>query len=82
MSKWLNARFRGDPVVKHELFATEDDAIRALGKALEIHKQKGRTVSEKWDGPKLRLEVEDADGFIAVHWLSDTDDSTDPYRKS
>lgn len=72
MSKWLNARFKGQTSVKHELFPTEDRAIEALQNALALHKQNGCTVVEKWDGPRLHYEVADRDGgFVAVHWLSD-----------
>lgn len=74
VGKWLNGRFKGDSAVKHELFATEDLAIRALEKALTRHKQQGRIVTDKWVGPELRYEVEDSDGFVAVHWLSNDGD--------
>jgi hypothetical protein len=79
VSKWLNARMKGDSSPRQELFPTEDRANEALRRALDLHKRNGRTVTEKWDGPKLRYEVTDRDGgFVAVHWLSDTDDSTGP----
>ena len=78
MSKWLNGRFRGQSAIRHELFPTEDAAIAALGKAVDLHKQHGHRVVEAWDGPKLRFEIRDDDGLVAVHWLSDTGDSSGP----
>jgi hypothetical protein len=82
MSKWLNGRLKDKSAVQHTLFATEDLAISALSKAVEAHKRKGHTVSEKWDGPKLRYEVVDHDGFVATYWLSDVSDSEHPYSHS
>jgi hypothetical protein len=38
LSKWLNGQLKDTPNVKHELFATEADAIAALGKLLDLHK--------------------------------------------
>lgn len=79
MSKWLSARMKGDTAPRHELFTTEARAIEALNKALNLHRQKGRTVTEKWEGTSLRYEVADQDGeFVAVHWLSDTNPTANP----
>ena len=68
----------GQFFVSRDLFPTEARAYEALQRALDLHKRKGRTVIEKWDGPILRFEVTDQDGeFVAAHWLSETDESAD-----
>jgi hypothetical protein len=74
VSKWLNGRFKDDSALKHELFATEDLAIAALENVLNCHKQQSRIVTEMWMGRELRYQVEDSNGFVALHWLSDDGD--------
>lgn len=71
MAKWLNGRISGAREVKHELFATEELARKALDRLLNRHRQKGRVVKTKWIGGELRYVIEDDSGFVAVHWLSD-----------
>jgi len=71
VSAWLNSRMRDDNIVKSELFPTEDLARAALRDVLDRHKDKGRIVREIFDGPALRFEIDDTDGFVGTYWLSD-----------
>jgi hypothetical protein len=71
VSAWLNSRMRDDHIIKSELFATEDLARAALRNVLNRHKGKGRVVREIFDGPIIRFDIEDTDGFVGAYWLSD-----------
>jgi hypothetical protein len=62
---------RNDNIVKSELFATEDLARVALRNVLNRHKGKGHVIREIFDGPTLRFEIDDSDGFVGAYWLSD-----------
>jgi hypothetical protein len=78
LSKWLNARISGAQEVRHEPFATEELARRALDRVLNRHRQMGRVVKVNWIGRELRYVIEDNSGFVAVHWLSDDGGGADP----
>jgi len=78
MSAWLNSRLMNDPAIKRELFATKELTVQALKSALRRHGDKHCAIKDVWVGPRLRHEVEDGDGFVAVYWVSVEPDSSEP----
>lgn len=74
MGTRVHGSFKAKATVEHELFESEDRASAALAHTLAAHRQRGRVVTEKVDGTKVRFEVSDQSGFAAVHWLSAHDE--------
>jgi hypothetical protein len=78
MSKWLNGRIQGREGIQRDLYPTEEKAIDGLSRAVKAHRERGRRERDAWRNGKYVCEIVENGQVVAVYWLSDDADTSEP----